>query len=43
VTHSSEIAARAERVIRLQDGRLVDDRRQFVGAANGLEQSVAVR
>ena len=28
VTHSPEIAARAERVIFLQDGRLVDDRRQ---------------
>ena len=43
VTHSPEIAARAERVIFLQDGRLVDDRRQTVGAANGLSNTVAVR
>jgi putative ABC transport system ATP-binding protein len=43
VTHSPEIAARAERVIFLQDGRLVDDRRQTVGATNGLSNTVAVR
>jgi ABC-type lipoprotein export system ATPase subunit len=43
VTHSPEIAARAERVIFLQDGRLVDDRRQTVVAANGLSSGVAVR
>jgi predicted ABC-type transport system involved in lysophospholipase L1 biosynthesis ATPase subunit len=43
VTHSPEIAARAERVIFLQDGRLVDDRRQTVVAANGLSNTVAVR